>query len=77
MTSFKMIIRTWSSPEMIVMIPCTDRKTFTLDVCSSEIYIYKEECLSVCLYVCLSVCLFAMHSGPVIATVTKLSMALP
>lgn len=28
-------------------------------------YIYKEECLSVCL--------FAMHSVPVIATITKLS----
>ena len=32
-------------------------------------YIYKEECLSVCL--------FAMHSVPVIASVTKLSMPLP
>ncbi len=37
------------------------------------IYIYKEECLSVCL----SVCLFVMHSVPVIAIVTKLSMILP
>ena len=33
------------------------------------IYIYKEECLSVCL--------FAMHSVSIIASVTKLSMALP
>jgi hypothetical protein len=33
------------------------------------IYIYKEECLSVCLFV--------MHSVPVIAIVTKLSMILP
>jgi hypothetical protein len=33
-----------------------------------SIDIYKEECLSVCL--------FAMHSVPVIASATKLSMAL-
>jgi hypothetical protein len=33
------------------------------------IYIYKEECLSVCP--------FAMHSVPVIASVTKLSTELP
>jgi hypothetical protein len=32
------------------------------------IYIYKEECLSVCL--------FFMHLVPMIASVTKLSMAL-
>ncbi len=42
--------------------------SFLINYCNS-IYIYKEECLSVCL--------FFMHSGPVIATVTKLSMALP
>ena len=40
---------------------------------SKNIYIYEEECPSVCLFVCL----FAMHSVPVISTVTKLSMTLP
>ena len=36
-------------------------------------YIYKDECLSVCLFVCLSVCLFAMHLDTVRASAVKLS----
>ena len=36
------------------------------------LYIYKEECLSICLFVCL----FAMHSVPVVARITNLSMVL-
>ncbi len=60
----------WSAPMNII-----EDYQFYLDQSSisSQIYIYKEECLSVCL----SVCLFFMHSVPVSASATKLYMPHP